>query len=459
MLYDLIVVGSGPGGYVSAIRAAQLGGRVALVEAGDLGGTCLNRGCIPTKTLLASVERVNMMNELEQFGVCVTDYAVNWSRIIKRKDAVVADLKQGVEQLLKRHQIEVVKGNGSIDSPGKLAVTDNAGDTRILEARNIVIATGSVPLKDMVTGYNTPGVIDSDAALTLREVPRKLLILGGGVIGCEFATIFQGLGSQVTIVEAMPTILPMLDRELGRRMLAVLKRRGIEIKTQSKIEIIEGDGNILSAVLSGGERISADKVLIAIGRRPNSGELKLEKVGVKLGHRGEVLVNDRMETSVTGIYAVGDVTGKIPLAHVASAQGIVAAENAMGKYRTMNYEAIPQCVFTRPEMACVGLTEQEANQQGIEIRVGKFPFTANGKARCMGEADGQVKVIADATSDRVLGVHIIGPHASDLIAAGALAVRMGVKAQEWAATIHAHPTLSESIMEAAAAVRGMAIHA
>ncbi|NLL17542.1 MAG: dihydrolipoyl dehydrogenase [Clostridia bacterium] len=459
MEFDVIVIGGGPGGYVAAIRAAQLGAKVAVVEKDSLGGTCLNRGCIPTKALVASAELVHQLKNAATFGINVDGFSVDFRRVMARKEEIVEGLVKGIAFLLSRHKIESISGFGKLVAPGTVEVHKEDGTVEQLTGKNIIIATGSEPALITALGYNGKTVITSNEALELEDIPKSLLIIGGGVIGCEFASIFNEFGTEVTIVEAMPNILPLVDNEISRRLTMVMKKKGIAIKTKAMISsVVEEEGGI-KATLETGEEIRAEKALISIGRTFNTKGLGLENVGVALGAKGEILVDDYLRTNVPGIYAIGDVTNKIQLAHVASAQGLVAVENIMGGNRVMDYSVVPSCIFTMPEIGTVGITSQEAKARGINAKVGKFPFTALGKARCMEETDGNVKIITDAETDKVLGVHIFGPHATDLIAEAALAIQLGATAKEIAQTIHAHPTLAESMMEAAENVHGLSIHA
>lgn len=459
MEFDVIVIGGGPGGYVAAIRAAQLGAKVAVVEKDSLGGTCLNRGCIPTKALVASAELVHQLKNAATFGINVDGFSVDFRRVMARKEEIVEGLVKGIAFLLSRHKIESISGFGKLVAPGTVEVHKEDGTVEQLTGKNIIIATGSEPALITALGYNGKTVITSNEALELEDIPKSLLIIGGGVIGCEFASIFNEFGTEVTIVEAMPNILPLVDNEISRRLTMIMKKKGIAIKTKAMISsVVEEEGGI-KATLETGEEIRAEKALISIGRTFNTKGLGLENVGVALGAKGEILVDDYLRTNVPGIYAIGDVTNKIQLAHVASAQGLVAVENIMGGNRVMDYSVVPSCIFTMPEIGTVGITSQEAKARGINAKVGKFPFTALGKARCMEETDGNVKIITDAETDKVLGVHIFGPHATDLIAEAALAIQLGATAKEIAQTIHAHPTLAESMMEAAENVHGLSIHA
>lgn len=456
--FDVVVLGGGPGGYVAAIRAAQLGRSVCLVEKDQLGGTCLNRGCIPTKALVASTQALEAAKRMGEFGVETSgEVRAHFDKMVLRKNRIVSRLRAGVGFLLKKNKVTVVAGTGRLIGARSVEVDTKDGPSR-LNARNIIVATGSRPVVFPAFGYNGRTVITSDEALDFQDVPESLLIVGGGVIGCEFAFIFASLGSKVTVVDIMPTVLPMEDPDSAAAVAASLKKHGVGVRTGVKIESITGEGSEAVALLDTGERLAASRVLLSVGRRPNSEGIGLREAGVEIGERGEILVNDRMATNVPGIYAIGDAVGKVMLAHVASAQGILAAHNIAGGDRRMSYNAVPSAIFTSPEVASVGLNERKAREEGLDIRVGKFPFTANGKALTMGETDGFVKVIADAGTDRILGVHIVGPYATELIPEPTAAVQMRMTVGQFARTIHAHPTLAEAIGEAAEAVHRMAIH-
>ncbi|MDF9407973.1 dihydrolipoyl dehydrogenase [Pelotomaculum isophthalicicum JI] len=458
MCYKIVIIGAGPGGYVAAVRAAQLGAKVALIEKDEVGGTCLNRGCIPTKTLAYGAELLNNIRRAAEFGIATGEVTVDFSRLVERKNKVVSQLVTGVNYLIKKNKIDLIKGTARLQAPGKVSVAAEGGEEIVLTTDNIIIATGTEPALITALGYDGELVLTSNEALNIADVPEKMLVVGGGVIGCEFACIFNALGSKVTVLEVMPAILPAVDQEAAKTMQGLLKRQGITVKTKANILEVKKSAGTVTAVLESGEEIAAGRALISIGRTMNTHGLGLEEAGVALGQRGEVIVNGKLETSVPGIYAIGDITGKIQLAHVASAQGLAAVDNILGRPREMDYRVIPNCVFTHPEVAGVGLTTQEAQEKGINVKSGKFPFIASGKAKAMGETNGFVKILADPESDRVLGVHIVGPHATDLIAEAALAVKMGVTVKQLTETIHAHPTLPEAVLEAAGAVHGMSIH-
>ncbi|SMC88138.1 dihydrolipoyl dehydrogenase [Sporomusa malonica] len=459
MNYDVAVIGGGPGGYVAAIRAAQLGGKVLLIEKENMGGVCLNRGCIPTKTLLKSAEKWEEIQRCAEFGLKAENIGFDFAAVMERKNKVVAGLRGGIEQLVKSNDISVLRGAAALTAPNRLEVTSESG-RESFAANKIIIATGSVPSSIPVPGRELPAVITSDELLELTQLPKSMLIIGAGVVGVEFGFIMKSFGCEVTIVEMLPTILPMVDSDLVKRMGLILRKRGIKTLAGARVTAIEAVQDGVVVTVNTGKDVqefTVEKVLVAAGRRAVNEGLGLAAVGVEYDRAG-IKVNDRMETSVPGIYAVGDVTGQSMLAHTASTAGIVAAENAMGMDAVMHYNAIPSCIFTTPEIAMVGLTEEEATAQKLEIKSSKFNFAANGKAVSMGETDGLVKIITDAASGQVLGMHILGPHASDLIMEGTLAIRNGLTAKDIAHTIHPHPTLSETVMESAHGIYGDMIH-
>ncbi|VBB08346.1 pyridine nucleotide disulphide reductase class-i signature [Lucifera butyrica] len=459
MTYDVAILGGGPGGYVAAIRVAQLGGKAILVEKEQLGGVCLNRGCIPTKTLLNSAEKWRDLQHCQEFGLQAGSIGFDFSQIQARKERVVTQLRGGIEQLVKSHGIEVMFGRATLTGANTLTVNGRSGTERI-EARNLIIATGSLPQALPVAGAGLPGVLTSDDILNLPGVPRSLAVIGAGAVGLEFAAVYQAFGAEVTVVEMQPSILPAVDGDLVKRMALILRKQGLKLLNGTKVVSVAAEENGLTLTLDNGrglQELTVEKVLVATGRRPNCSELGLATAGVHFADRG-IPVNDRMETNKKGIYAIGDVTGRFMWAHAASAAGIVAAENAMGQMSVLDFRAMPGCIFITPEIAMVGLREEEARQQGYDILVSRFPFAANGKAVSMGQADGLVKVIAAAGDNKILGMHILGPHASDLIMEGALAIRNGLTAREIAHTIHPHPSLSETVMETAHGIDGDIIH-
>ena len=457
---DVVIIGGGPGGYVSAIKAAHLGLKAVLVEKDKLGGVCLNRGCIPTKALVSTAELLNHLQRAGEFGIQVKDYSIDFPAIMKRKDLITQRLSSGVGQLMKANQVRVARGEGKIIEPGKVEVTNTAGEKELIKTKNIIIATGSKVMKLPIPGIDSEGVITSDEALSLSELPSRMLIIGGGVVGIEFAGIFKALGVEITVVEMLPRILPPIDEEIARRLTQLLKRKRIEILTDCKVKEIKSTNQNLEVLVStsdGEKKIETEKILLAAGRVPELGNIDVQRLDIELDGKA-IKVDKKMRTNIPGIYAVGDVVGRIMLAHVASREGIVAVENISGKETLMDYKVVPNCVFSMPEVASVGLTEEEARKENNNIKVSKFPFMANGKALGMGETEGMVKIIADADTSELLGFHILGVHASDLIAEGTLALSMEATAFEIINTIHAHPTLAEAIAEAAEGIVGKPIH-
>ena len=443
---DIVIIGGGPGGYVAAIHAAHLGAQVALVEKNRLGGTCLNWGCIPTKALVRSVEVLLEAKRADEFGIEIGSIKANLPRIMARKRGIVDKLVSGVEQLMKANKISVYRGAGRIMSPHLVKVDDTE-----IATRKIIIATGSESSPLPVDGANLPGVLSTDDILELEELPESLVVIGGSHVGVEFASIFSALGTKTTIVKRRPLLLEPVDEEVGRRFAQGLSRQGIQVIIGAAVKSIKRQGGLLKVVWDtpeGEQGVEGQAVLMATGRRPYSEGLGLEELGVKM-EAGAVLVNDCLETNIEDVYAIGDVLGKHMLAHVASYEGEIAAENALGGRRRADYQAVPTCVFTVPVVAGVGITEKEAKERGIPHKVSKFPFLACGRAVAMDETAGIVKMICHAESGKVLGLHIMGPHADDLIAEGALAVRLGATARDVAHTIHAHPTLPEAVQETA----------
>jgi len=457
---DVVIIGGGPGGYVSAIKAAHLGLKAVLVEKDKLGGVCLNRGCIPTKALVSTAELLNHLQRAGEFGIQVKDYSIDFPAIMKRKDLITQRLSSGVGQLMKANQVRVARGEGKIIEPGKVEVTNTAGEKELIKTKNIIIATGSKVMKLPIPGIDSEGVITSDEALSLSELPSRMLIIGGGVVGIEFAGIFKALGVEITVVEMLPRILPPIDEEIARRLTQLLKRKRIEILTDCKVKEIKSTNQNLEVLVStsdGEKKIETEKILLAAGRVPELGNIDVQRLDIELDGKA-IKVDKKMRTNIPGIYAVGDVVDRIMLAHVASREGIVAVENISGKETLMDYKVVPNCVFSMPEVASVGLTEEEARKENNNIKVSKFPFMANGKALSMGETEGMVKIIADADTSELLGFHILGAHASDLIAEGTLALSMEATAFEIVNSIHAHPTLAEAIAEAAEGIVGKPIH-
>ncbi|MGE5530417.1 MAG: dihydrolipoyl dehydrogenase [Patescibacteria group bacterium] len=453
----LAIVGAGPGGYVAAIRAAQRGAEVALIEKDRVGGVCLNRGCIPTKTLATSAELYSRMRRATEFGLVAGAVRPDMAGIIARKNAVVKRLVGGIQYLLAKNHVQLIQGEARFIGPRELAVARVEGELR-LEAERIIIAAGTEPMVPSAFGHDGRTVMTSDEALDLEEIPPRLAIVGGGVIGCEFASIYAALGAEVTVVEMLPGLLPSLDPELGRALGGVFRKRGIKVLVGQSVEEIRRQADGVHLRLPSGE-IAVDRVLVAIGRRTAADRLDLDRAGLRTDQRGRIPVGRGLETTVPGIYAIGDINDMpYDLAHAASHQALAVVESLYGPGQTYDDAAVPNCVFTDPEVASVGLTAEEATKRGMEIRTGRFPYLANGKALAMGESEGWVKIVAEAESGRILGVHIIGAHASDLAAEATVAVRNELTAEDLAETIHAHPTLAETMMEAALAVRGLAIH-
>ncbi len=449
-LYDVIVIGGGPGGYTAAAKVSALGGKVALVEKGALGGTCLNQGCIPTKTLLKSTEVLETVKRSKDFGVEASQIEVSIEKILDRKQAIIKRLNTGVEFLMKSNKISVFRGAGKITGINEVTIS-TPNDEIKLKTRNIIIATGSRPA--VIPGLEPDGqrIMNSDHALMLSSIPESLLIIGGGAIGVEFASIYQKLGAKVTLVEAMDRILPFADEEVSNALKQLMTREKINVLTATKVGgITKSEEGLLVNVDTpkGLQEIQVDKVLVAVGRRPDYEDLGLEEIDIQV-EKGKITVNSKMETSIPNIYAIGDVTGGILLAHVASAEGTVAAVNAMGRQKKMNYRVVPSCIYTSPELASVGITEEQAKSAGIQVVIGKSQFVGSGKALAMGENKGLVKIVAEAGSGKILGVHILGPQATSLISEAALAIKLGATVDDIADTIHAHPSLPETLMEAA----------
>jgi len=464
MTYDLIVIGTGPGGYVCAIRAAQLGLKVAVVEKRKThGGTCLNIGCIPSKALLHASEMfAQAEHDFPALGVVVGKPQLDLPAMMKHKDDTVASNVNGVGFLLKKNKIDVFFGAGSIPAPGKVAVTAEDGKATGLETKNIVIATGSEVTPLPGVSIDEKIVVSSTGALLLGKVPAKMIIVGAGVIGLELGSVWRRLGAEVTVVEFLDRILPGMDSEVARQFQRLLEKQGFKFLLSHKVAKVEASGAGAKVVIepaAGGEAqtLEADVVLVAIGRRPFTDGLGLDKIGVAI-ERGRVVIDDRFATNVPGVYAIGDVVRGPMLAHKAEDEGIALAEILAGQHGHVNYNVIPGVVYTEPELASVGKTEEELAAAGVAYKVGKFPFTANGRARSMRATDGFVKILADAATDRVLGVHIMGRGAGELIAEAAVLMEFGGSAEDMARTCHAHPTMSEAMKEAAMAVDKRAIH-
>lgn len=454
---DIVIIGGGPGGYAAAIRAAQLDAKVAIVEKDNFGGTCLNRGCIPTKVLLRNAEILNTLKHIDNFGIDVDGYKLNVEVMQNRKNKIIEKLRAGIEQLLKANKIEIINGTGELTSKNSLRIKTRNGDIRNITASNIIIATGSLPSYPHVPGIDLDGVASSDDALEFNDIPKSLAIIGGGVIGMEFASIFNAMGTKVTVIEFLPKILSQVDSDIVKRFMPYLKRKGIEIFTSSKVTKIEKQNeNLIVHYENKAEEklLEAQNVLVATGRKPKTDEIGLDNADIEYDRHG-IKVNDSLETNIKGIYAIGDVNGLSMLAHAATHQGIETAERIMGRcpYKS---RVIPGCIFTFPEIAFAGITEDEAKQKGIDYKTSRFMFGANGKALAIGEPEGMVKVIS--SGNKITGVHIMGPHASDLIHEGALAIENNMEISGIKNTIHAHPTLSEAFYEAVMGLDGESIN-
>lgn len=468
--YDLVILGGGTGGYVAAIRASQLGLKTAIVEKGKLGGTCLHKGCIPSKALLRSAEVFATAKEAENFGVIVNDVAIHFPKVQERKQKIIDQLHKGVQHLMKQGKIDVFEGLGRIlgpsifsPMPGTISVEMKDGsENEMLIPKNVIIATGSRPRT--LPGLEIDGkfVLTSDEALELEELPKSIIIVGGGVIGIEWASMLSDFGVEVTVVEYADRIIPTEDKEISREMQRLMKKKGIKLITGAKVmpETLRKEEMVsISAEVKGQlKEFTAEKLLVSVGRQANVEGIGIENTEIVV-EKGAIQTNEFFQTKESHIYAIGDVIGGLQLAHVASHEGIVAVEHIAGKDPSpIDYDLISKCIYSRPEVASVGITEDEAKEKGFDVKVGKFSFRAIGKALVFGEADGFVKIIADKETDDILGVHMIGPHVTDMISEAALAKVLDATPWEIGHTIHPHPTLSEAIGEAALAVDGKAIH-
>lgn len=457
-IFDLAVIGGGPAGYAAAIRGAQLGGKVILVEKNKLGGVCTNLGCIPTKASLRAVEIYSEIQAAKHYGVFMDEPRVQVGSLRSDNGQIVERLRKGIEHLLRANEVEILTGTASITRPGEILVRTSS-DTMNVHAKAIVIATGSRPIIPPIPGVKGEGIFTSDEAVDLDHIPDRLAIVGGGPVGTEFASIYSCLGSRVVIIEMMPRLLPFEDSEMGARLSQAMKKRGVEVVTNATVSNIKNHNATKSLTASsptGKSQIEVDEVLLAVGRKPDTDDLGLERCGVRL-HNSKIVVDSKMQTNLPGIYAVGDVTGGV-FAHVAYAEGFTAAENAMGLASKMNYKAVPRCIYTIPEVACVGKTEDEAKSLAEKITVGRFPFSASGRAYTLRDTEGLVKIVAEGDSGKILGVHIIGPRASDLITEAVLAINLNATLNDIVNTIHPHPTLSEGIREAALDAVGFGFH-
>ncbi len=463
--YDLIIIGSGPGGYVAAVRAAQLGLRTACVEKEQrLGGVCLNVGCIPSKALLDSSEYYHLaQTHLTDHGIVAEGIRLDLPVMMARKDKVVGELTHNVRQLLESHKIDIIIGTAALEGPGKVAVASDSGETRRIEADKILLATGSTPIDVPAMAFDGKRIISSTEALALDAVPQHLGIVGGGYIGLELGSVWLRLGAKVTVIEMLPKIGTTLDGQVARTLERILRKQGFTFMVDTRVmEASADDKQVTVSVERRGEtqRLTFDRLLVSVGRRPLTRGLGIEKTGITTDPKsGHILVDETFQTNVPGIYAIGDLIPGPMLAHKASAEGIAAVESMAGHSGDINYDTIPSVVYTAPEVASVGMTEEQVKQRQIPYCVGSYPFTGAGRARCMGETDGFVKLIAHAKTDRILGVHIIGPRAADMIAECVLAMEFGASSEDIARTVHGHPTFAEALQEAAMHVRQCAIYA
>ena len=463
--FDLVIIGSGPGGYVAAVRAAQLDLKTAVVEKESrLGGVCLNVGCIPSKAMLDASEYYHLARErFVEYGIKTGKVGLDLAAMLARKDKVVEDLTENVRKLLEGNSIEIVHGSAALTAPDTVEVDTGKKKKTTLTAKNILLATGSEPVTVKGLEFDGERIVSSTEALAFDTVPKHLGIVGGGYIGLELGSVWRRLGSRVTVIEMLPKIATTLDGQVGRTLDRILKRQGVEFRLNTRVAEASVSGKKVNAVLESGgkqEKMQFDRLLVSIGRRPLTRGLNLAELGVDTDERtGQILVDETYRTSVAGIYAIGDLVPGPMLAHKASAEGIAAVECIAGRAGEVNYDTIPAVVYTWPEVASVGLTEEQVREREIPYCVGSFPFSGAGRARCMGETDGFVKVISHGKTDRILGVHIIGPRAADMIAECVLALEFGASSEDIARTIHGHPTFSEALMEAAMNIRKCSIYA
>ena len=453
--YDAAVLGGGPGGYVAAIRLAQLGKKTVIIEKDELGGTCLNRGCIPTKALLHSAEIYHLASEAWEYGIKADNIGYDYSKIAARKDEIVKKLRNGIKHLLKKANVDVISGEGVLLSKNEILVDQKEK----VQADDIILATGSRPMNIPIPGIGTEGVMDSDGVLALTEIPDSAIIIGGGVIGVEFATLFNMLGKKVTIIEVLPQILTGTDKQTAGKMGSILEKRGVDIHTSAKVTSIKRKGEVCCTYQKDGKEYEAcaDICIVAAGRKVNIENIGLESVGID-STKKFIEVNEKMQTAVGNIYAIGDITGKAQLAHAASAQGIVAAHNIAGQKKYMEYNIIPSCIYTFPEIACVGLDEETAAAQGYEVKTGSFLSAGNGKSLIGNETDGFAKIVTDKKTGEILGAQIMNSRATDMISEICAVMKSEGTIEELEDTIHPHPTFSEMIMEAAHDVSGLCIH-
>ncbi len=461
--FQAVVIGGGPGGYVCAIRLSQLGIKTACVESrGSLGGTCLNVGCIPSKNLLNLSENFSRVKNFSKIGIDVGEVNFNLEKIMKNKDKAVTILTKGVEFLFKKNKVTYYKGLGSFKSLNEISIVDSQKNETIIKTEKIIISTGSVPVSLPGINFDEKIIVSSTGALSLRTVPKKMVIVGGGYIGLEMGSIWSRLGSEVHVVEFLEHITPGMDREISVEFMKILKKQGIHFHMETKVEKIDKNKNGATVITSDkkGKKIDfeCDVVLISVGRKPNTKNLNLDSVGVKLDSKKRIITDKNFQTNIKNIYAIGDVIKGPMLAHKAEDEGIAVAENIVGQSGHVNYETIPGVIYTSPEVASIGKTEEQLKDSGHKYKVGKFTFMANSRAKAIDEAEGFVKILADEKTDKVLGAHIIGPHAGELIAEIGVAMEFGASSEDIARTCHAHPTFSEAVKEAALSVDKRAIH-
>ena len=454
----IAVIGGGPGGYVAAIKAAMLGAEVTVIEKNKVGGTCLNVGCIPTKALLASSSMLMNIKEAKSFGINIEgDINADFSSVMSRKDKVVSQLVSGIEFLFEKRGINLVNGFGKLIDKNTIEVTKEDGSVENIKADKIILANGSTPIVPPMFPYDKKRIITSDEVLGLSELPKSMLIIGGGVIGCEIGQFFSTLGTEVTIVQRGEQLLPFEDKDVVKQLQRQFKKDKIKVLLNSGVDSCEVVGDEVVSTLSDGKKVNTQYVLVAIGRRPNIEGSGIEELGIEL-NRGKIVVNENLETNIEGIYAIGDLINTPMLAHVASKEGIVAVENALGKSKTVDYTAVPRCVYTEPEVAAVGKTQKQLDSEGVEYNIGQFEFRGLGKAQAIGHIQGFIKVLADS-EDKIVGASVVGPHATDLLTELSLAVHLGLTVEQVGDVIHAHPTLSEGLMEALHDVHGECVHA
>ncbi len=453
---DLVILGAGPGGYVAAIRAAKMGMDVTVIEKENIGGVCLNWGCMPTKAMAHVAETYHLMQRADEFGLNIKDLSIDFKKIMDRKNKIVKSLRSGIEFNFKKNKVKLVKGNGKIKDKNTITVETKEG-TLELEAKNMIIATGSSASNIKPFQIDNKLVLDNIGILSLEDLPKSLIVIGGGVVGSEFASIFNILGTKVTIVEIMPGILINEDKQVSELIRDIFKKRNIDIYLDSSVSEIKASDKV-KVKLSDGKELEADKLLLSVGRVPNTKAIGLENAGIKTDAKGFIQTDANLRTNVSNIYAIGDVIGGYQLAHVASKEGITAVENIAGKSIKVNYNAVPWAVFTLPEIGSVGMNETQAKEKNLSVKTGFFPFKSNGKAFAIGETEGFAKIVTDGASDEILGASVIGPRASDIIHEITVAMTGELTSEYLAETIHSHPTLSEAVMEAAEDIFGMATH-